>query len=105
MEVSFEVRLEEDYKNALGVLTTLATGSAAFTVRFLTNDNDKNSVKPIYVCEHYKKQWHTKNQCWKLPGCLQESTSSTASQTKTPTLCALTQSGHEVTEDDWHCPT
>ena len=31
MEVCFEVRVEEDYLNAMGILTTPATDSAAFT--------------------------------------------------------------------------
>ncbi|KAA0039229.1 putative polyprotein [Cucumis melo var. makuwa] len=32
--------------------------------RSLTHDNGK----PILVCEHYKKQRYTKDQCWKLHG-------------------------------------
>ncbi|TYK23223.1 DNA damage-inducible protein 1 isoform X3 [Cucumis melo var. makuwa] len=38
------------------------TNSVAFSARSLTHDNGK----PILVCEHCKKQRHTKDQCWKL---------------------------------------
>ncbi|KAA0039572.1 uncharacterized protein E6C27_scaffold744G00450 [Cucumis melo var. makuwa] len=38
------------------------TNSVAFNARSLTHDNEK----PILVCEHYKKQQHNKDQCWKL---------------------------------------
>ncbi|KAL0540463.1 hypothetical protein IC582_020469 [Cucumis melo] len=40
------------------------TNSFAFSARSLTHDNGK----PILVCEHYKKQRYTKDQCWKLHG-------------------------------------
>ncbi|KAA0035624.1 Beta-galactosidase [Cucumis melo var. makuwa] len=40
------------------------TNSVAFSVQSLTHDNEK----PILVCEHCKKQWHTKDRCWKLHG-------------------------------------
>ncbi|KAA0057265.1 Beta-galactosidase [Cucumis melo var. makuwa] len=87
MEVCFDVRLEEDRINAMG---------------------------------DYKKQWHTKDQCWKLhgrpprgkkrfsnekqnsgrayisettPASTSQSVDPTASQTKTPTLGAIAQSG------------
>ncbi|KAA0037174.1 Na(+)/H(+) antiporter NhaD [Cucumis melo var. makuwa] len=42
------------------------TDSAAFNARFSTHASEKNSGKPIPVCEHCKKQRHTKDQCWKL---------------------------------------
>ncbi|KAL4025768.1 hypothetical protein IC575_014173 [Cucumis melo] len=113
MEVCFEVRLEEDRTNAMGVLTTPTIDSAAFSARSSNHDSDKNNGKSIPVCEHCKKQWHTKDQCWKLHGCppggkkrssnekqnsgrayisettpasTSQSTDPTASQTKTPTL-------------------
>ncbi|KAA0053589.1 UBN2_3 domain-containing protein [Cucumis melo var. makuwa] len=116
MKVCFEVRLEEDCTNAMGVLTTLTIDSAAFSARSSNHDSDKNNGKSIPVCEHYKKQWHTKDQCWKLhgrpsggkkrssnekqnsghayisettPTSTSQSTSPTASQTKTPTLDAI----------------
>ncbi|TYK24463.1 Cysteine-rich RLK (RECEPTOR-like protein kinase) 8 [Cucumis melo var. makuwa] len=54
--------------NAMGVLTTPTIDSAAFSARSSNHDSDKNNGKPIHVCEHCKKQWHTKNQCWKLHG-------------------------------------
>ncbi|KAA0052345.1 Cysteine-rich RLK (receptor-like protein kinase) 8 [Cucumis melo var. makuwa] len=40
------------------------TNSVAFSARSLTHDNGKS----ILVCEHCKKQRHTKDQCWKLHG-------------------------------------
>ncbi|KAA0048527.1 transportin-3 isoform X1 [Cucumis melo var. makuwa] len=120
MEVCFEVRLEEDRSNAMGVLTTPTIDSAAFSARSSNHDSDKNNGKSIPVCEHCKKQWHTKDQCWKLHGCppggkkrssnekqnsgrayiskttpasTSQSTDPTASQTKTLTLGAIAQSG------------
>ncbi|KAA0059998.1 putative polyprotein [Cucumis melo var. makuwa] len=120
MEVCFEVRLEEDRTNAMGVLTTPTIDSAAFSARSSNHDSDKNNGKSIPVCEHCKKQWHTKDQCWKLhgrppggkkwssnekqnsgrayisettPASTSQSTDPTASQTKTSTLGAIAQSG------------
>ncbi|TYK03453.1 Beta-galactosidase [Cucumis melo var. makuwa] len=120
MEVCFEVCLEEDRTNAMGVLTTPTIDSAAFSARSSNHDIDKNNGKSIPVCEHCKKQWHTKDQCWKLhgrplggkkrssnekqnsgrayisettPASTSQSTDPTASQTKTPTLGAIAQSG------------
>ncbi|TYK25780.1 UBN2_3 domain-containing protein [Cucumis melo var. makuwa] len=40
------------------------TNSVVFSAHSLTHDNKK----PILVCEHCKKQRHTKDQCWKLHG-------------------------------------
>ncbi|KAA0043032.1 reverse transcriptase [Cucumis melo var. makuwa] len=68
MEVYFEVRLEEDRTNAMGVLTTPTIDSATFSARSSNHESDKNNGKSIPVCEHCKKQWHTKDQCWKLHG-------------------------------------
>ncbi|KAA0050650.1 Cysteine-rich RLK (receptor-like protein kinase) 8 [Cucumis melo var. makuwa] len=90
------------------------TNSVAFSARSLTHDNRKT----IFVCEHCKKQRHTKNQCWKLHGRpprgnkrffkeqqnlgrtnVRKTTStsqpigSTASQTSSPTLSVIAQSG------------
>ncbi|TYK25851.1 Beta-galactosidase [Cucumis melo var. makuwa] len=123
MELCFEVFFEEDCTNVMCKLTTPATDSTAFSVQSSTHDNDKNNGKPIPVCEHYKKQWHTKDQYWKLhshplggkkrsfnkkqnSGCAHVSetttistsqqTESTASQTKTPILGAITQPGYEL---------
>ncbi|KAA0054884.1 Beta-galactosidase [Cucumis melo var. makuwa] len=120
MEVCFEVRLEEDRTNAMSVLTTPTIDSAAFSARFSNHDSDKNNGKSIPVCEHCKKQWNTKDQCWKLhglplggkkrssnekqnsgrayisettPASTSQSTDPTASQTKTLTLGAIAQSG------------
>ncbi|KAL0556490.1 hypothetical protein IC582_005004 [Cucumis melo] len=70
MEVCFEVCLEEDHINAMSVLTTPTIVSTAFSARSSNHDSDKN--KPIPVYDHYKEQWHTQNQCWKLHGCPQE---------------------------------
>ncbi|KAA0057585.1 Beta-galactosidase [Cucumis melo var. makuwa] len=120
MEVCFEVRLEEDRTNAIGVLTTPTIDSAAFSARSSNHDSDKNNGKSIPICEHCKKQWHTKDQCWKLhgrppggkkrssnekqnsgrayisettPASTSQSTDPTVSQIKTPTLGAIAQSG------------
>ncbi|KAA0047808.1 general transcription factor 3C polypeptide 3-like [Cucumis melo var. makuwa] len=74
-----------------------------------------NNRKPILVYEHCKKQWHSKDQCWKLHGrplrgnkrssneqqnsghtSVRETASTsqligpTASQTSSPTLSAIT---------------
>ena len=62
MEVCHEVRLEEDRANAMSVLTTPITAFAAFIARSLTHDHEKNNKKLIPICEHCKKQWHTKDQ-------------------------------------------
>ncbi|KAL0556266.1 hypothetical protein IC582_004778 [Cucumis melo] len=56
MEVCFEVHLEEDRTNAMGVLTTPTIDSAAFSARSSNHDSDKNNGKSIPVCEHCKKQ-------------------------------------------------
>ncbi|KAL0554275.1 hypothetical protein IC582_008192 [Cucumis melo] len=120
MEVCFEVRLEEDRTNAMGVLTTSTIDSVAFSARSSNHDSDKNNGNSIPVCEHCKKQWHSKDQCWKLQGRLvggkirssnekqnsgrayisktilasiSQSTGPIASQTKTPTLGVIAQSG------------
>ena len=45
MELCFEVRLEEDRTNIMGVLTTPMTNSAVFSVQSPTHDNDKNNGK------------------------------------------------------------
>ncbi|KAA0035929.1 Cysteine-rich RLK (RECEPTOR-like protein kinase) 8 [Cucumis melo var. makuwa] len=111
---------KQDHTNAMGVLTTPTIDSAAFSARSSNHDSDKNNGKSIPVCEHCKKQWHTKDQCWKLhgrppggkkrssnekqnsgrayisettPTSTSQSTDPTVSQTKTPTLGAIVQSG------------
>ncbi|KAA0065740.1 DNA-directed RNA polymerases I and III subunit RPAC1 [Cucumis melo var. makuwa] len=68
MEVCHEVRLEEDRTNVMSILTTLTTNSSAFGARSSIHDKEKNSGKQIPICEHCKKQWHTKDQCWELHG-------------------------------------
>ena len=68
MEVCYEVCLEEEHTNATSVLSTPATDSTTFSARSSTHDSEKNDGKPIPICEHCKKQWHTKDQCWKLHG-------------------------------------
>ncbi|KAL0554514.1 hypothetical protein IC582_008437 [Cucumis melo] len=55
MEVCFEVRLEEDHTNAIGVLTTPTIDSITFSARSSNHDSDKNNGKSIPVCEHCKK--------------------------------------------------
>ncbi|KAL0548962.1 hypothetical protein IC582_013441 [Cucumis melo] len=69
MEVCFEVRLEEDRSNAMGVLTTPTIDSPVSSAWSSNHDSDKNNGKSIPVCEHCKKQLHTKDQCWKLHDC------------------------------------
>ncbi|KAA0043545.1 UBN2_3 domain-containing protein [Cucumis melo var. makuwa] len=68
MEVCFKVCLEEDYSNVMSVLTIPTICSAAFIAQSSNHDSEKNNGKPIPVCEHCKKQWHTKDQYWKLYG-------------------------------------
>ncbi|TYK02416.1 reverse transcriptase [Cucumis melo var. makuwa] len=34
-----------------------------------SHDSERHNGKLIPICEHCKKQWHTKEQCWKLRGC------------------------------------
>ena len=68
MEVCYEVCLEEDGMSAMSVLTTITTDSTAFSARSSTHDSEKNNGKWFSICEHCKKQWHTKDQCWKLHG-------------------------------------
>ena len=92
------------------------TNFVSLSARFSTHGNEKNSGKAILICEHCKKQWHTKDQCWKLHGRpprgnkrtsnkhlgrtdvreianTSQSTSPTTSQTSPPTLGAIAQSG------------
>ncbi|TYK23966.1 UBN2_3 domain-containing protein [Cucumis melo var. makuwa] len=85
MEGCFEVRLEEDRTNAMSVLTTHTIDSAAFSARSLNHDSDKNNGKSIPVCEHSKKQWHTKDQCG--------NSTIVPKETKTLTPGAIAQSG------------
>ncbi|KAA0055419.1 Retrovirus-related Pol polyprotein from transposon TNT 1-94 [Cucumis melo var. makuwa] len=98
------------------VRSNYITNSVAFSARSLTHDNGKT----ILVCEHCKKQRHTKDQCWKLhgwplrgnkrsskeqqnSGCtdVRETTRTsqpidpTASQTNFPTLCIIAQSDRQ----------
>ncbi|KAL0545203.1 hypothetical protein IC582_020352 [Cucumis melo] len=92
MEVCFEVRLEEDHTNAMGVLTTSTIDSAAFSARSSNHDSDKNNGKSIPVCEHCKKQLHTKDQCWKLHVVPQEVRNGPPTRNRTqdvPTLVRL----------------
>ena len=68
MEVCSEIRLEEDRTSAMNISATPTIDSAAFSARSSNSSSDKHNGKPIPVCEHCKKQWHTKEQCWKLHG-------------------------------------
>ncbi|KAA0032653.1 Beta-galactosidase [Cucumis melo var. makuwa] len=61
--------LRKDHTRAMSSLTNPAIDSVAFSARFPSHDSEKHSGKPIPAYEHYKKQWHTKEQCWKLHGC------------------------------------
>ncbi|TYK31446.1 TRAF-like family protein [Cucumis melo var. makuwa] len=97
MEVCFEVRLEEDRTNAMGVLTTPTIDSAAFSARFSNHDSDKNNGKSIPACK--KRSSNEKQNSGRAyisetsPANTSQSTDPTASQTKTPTLGAIAQSG------------
>ncbi|KAA0059231.1 Retrovirus-related Pol polyprotein from transposon TNT 1-94 [Cucumis melo var. makuwa] len=129
MEVCFKVCLEEDRTNAMGLLTAPTMDSTAFNARSSNNDSDKNNGKSIPVCEHCKKQWHTKEQCWKLHGCPPrgKKQSSNEKQNSGRAYISIPQSlglisvdgknpwildsratydltGHELDEDNWHYP-
>ncbi|TYK10098.1 reverse transcriptase [Cucumis melo var. makuwa] len=69
MEVCYEVCLEEYHTSAMSVLATSTTDSAAFSAEISIHDYKMNNEKLIPICEHCKKQWYTKDQCWKLEGC------------------------------------
>ncbi|TYJ99589.1 Beta-galactosidase [Cucumis melo var. makuwa] len=97
MEVCFEVRLEEDRTNAMGVLTTPTIDSAASSARSSTHDSDKNNGKSIPACK--KRSSNEKQNSGRAyisettPTSTSQSNDPTASQTKTPTLGAIAQSG------------
>ncbi|TYK24437.1 reverse transcriptase [Cucumis melo var. makuwa] len=97
MEVCFEVRLEEDRTNAMGVLTTPTIDSAAFSTRSSNHDSNKNNGKSIPVCK--KRSSNEKQNSGRAyisettPASTSQSTDPTASQIKTPALGAIAQSG------------
>ena len=66
MDVCYEVHLEEDKVNAINIMTVYAIDFATFSVKLSGFDNDKQNEKQTPACEHCKKPWHTKEQCWKL---------------------------------------
>ena len=68
MEVCYEVCLEKDRTSAMNIVVVFATDSVAFSVKSSSYDSEKQNGKPILVCEHCKKPWHTKDNCWKLHG-------------------------------------
>ncbi|TYJ99436.1 haloacid dehalogenase-like hydrolase domain-containing protein 3 [Cucumis melo var. makuwa] len=68
MEVCFEIRLKEDRTNAMSIWATPTIDFVAFSARSSTSSSDKHNGKLVPVYEHCKKQWHTKEQCWKLHG-------------------------------------
>ena len=68
MEVCFEVRLEEDCTSVMSSLTITTIDFASFSAESPSHDSERHNGKPIPNCEHCKKQWHTKEQCWKLHG-------------------------------------
>ena len=59
MEFYSKVGLEEDRTSAMSIWPTLVVDSAVFSVKIPDHDRENNSGKPILVCEHFKKQWHT----------------------------------------------
>ncbi|TYK26078.1 Retrovirus-related Pol polyprotein from transposon TNT 1-94 [Cucumis melo var. makuwa] len=97
MEVCFEVCLEDDRTNAMGVLTTPTIDSAAFSARSSNYDSDKNNGKSIPVCK--KRSSNEKQNLGHAyisettPASTSQSIDPTARQTKTPTLGAIAQSG------------
>ena len=68
MKVCFEIHIEEDRTCAMNISATPTIDSAAFGARSSKSGSDKHNGKPIPVWEQCKKQWHTKEQCWKLHG-------------------------------------
>jgi len=64
----FEVRLEEDRSYAMNIIIAFATDSTAFNAILSGSTGDKQNGKHPPICEHSKKPWHTKEQCWKLRG-------------------------------------
>lgn len=64
IEVCSEVRLEDHMSDDIS--TTLAIDFAVFSARSSTHDSEKHNGKVVPVCKHCKKQWHTKEPCWKL---------------------------------------
>ncbi|KAA0067137.1 Cysteine-rich RLK (RECEPTOR-like protein kinase) 8 [Cucumis melo var. makuwa] len=97
MEVCFKVRLEEDHTNVMGVLTTPTINFAAFSARSSNHDSDKNNGKSIPVCK--KRSSNEKQNSGRAYisettlASTSQSIDPTASQTKTPTLGAIAQSG------------
>ncbi|KAA0054163.1 Cysteine-rich RLK (RECEPTOR-like protein kinase) 8 [Cucumis melo var. makuwa] len=104
----------QPYVHGLGINHTYKRAVFEVSAQSLTHDNEK----PILVCEHYKKQRYTKDRCWKLHGRpprgnkrsskeqqnlgrtdVRETASTsqpigpTASQTSSPTLSVIAQSG------------
>ena len=65
MEIYSKIHYEKDRTNAMNMSTIMTIDFAAFSVRSSTSSSKK---KPISVCDHCKKQWDTKDQCWKLRG-------------------------------------
>ncbi|KAA0055541.1 Cysteine-rich RLK (RECEPTOR-like protein kinase) 8 [Cucumis melo var. makuwa] len=64
------------------------TNSVAFSAQSLTHDNGK----PILICEHCKKQRHTKDQCWKLQVGPQEVTNAPPMSNRTQGYQCMSQS-------------
>ncbi|TYK05159.1 UBN2_3 domain-containing protein [Cucumis melo var. makuwa] len=93
MEVCFEVRLEEDCTNAMGVLTTPTIDSAVFSVQSSNHDSDKNNGKSIRNGPPTRNRTQDVPTLVRLPTRTSQSTGPTASQTKTPTLGAIAQFG------------
>ena len=70
MEVCSKIHLKEYRTSAMNISATRNTiYFAAFSARSFTSGSHKHNGKPVPVCEHCKKQWHTKEQCWMLHGC------------------------------------
>ena len=61
MDVCSEIRFEEDCTNARSSSTIPIIDSVAFSARSSTSGSEKNNGKPIPVCDHCKKQLHTRS--------------------------------------------
>ncbi|XP_038905897.1 uncharacterized protein LOC120091823 [Benincasa hispida] len=126
-EVCSEIWLKEDRSCAMNNPIT-TTDAAAFIAKSPSADSDKN---PPLVCEHCKKPWHTKDQCWKLHGrppnsrrlqshdksnigralvsdsadehTQKQSFVDSKNSLSMVGVSAIAQSGSEIGDDDWHC--
>lgn len=67
MEVCYEVCSEGNCISAMNIVI-VPTLILQPSVRSLPVLTVKSNGKPVLVCEHCKKPWPMKNDCWKLHG-------------------------------------